>query len=414
MFCRNMIGISVLALVLAGCTTYELSPAPSGHPASADATQAPAERSQTLAAAEPVETAGARSEYWAQRAQEHEHENHEHHEHMAPDAHEHENHEPEEAHEPDHDHDHDHDHEPEAVDEAAEDFDGQLAHLLSAYFETVDALADDDFETAAEKMQRVQTRLEQVDPDLLDEDQREQWDEIHEPLAEAIERFLDAPVIEAARTSYEPISKQMEQAVRTFGSGNVAPVHVVHCPMAFGNEGADWLQPYEQVNNPYYGAVMLRCGAVTETLVEEKEDADHDHDHHHDHAHDHDHPTAPGIDELPEGARTFEIEAHDMYFEPADIEVAPGEVFALTLINKGAAVHMWEIEGRPETHVHAEVGDTATGVITAPEEPGEYKTVCTEPGHTEAGMTGKLIVRDDLDPDDHDDDAHDHHDHHDH
>lgn len=117
-----------------------------------------------------------------------------------------------------------------------------------------------------------------------------------------------------------------------------------------------------------------------------------------DHAHNHGHQTAPGLEALPEGARTFEIEAGEMYFNPTEIEVAPGETFGLKLINNGAIVHVWEIEGRPETHIHAEAGETSTGVITAPEEPGEYAVVCPLPGHTEGGMTGKLIVSEDIDP----------------
>jgi Cu(I)/Ag(I) efflux system membrane fusion protein len=32
--------------------------------------------------------------------------------------------------------------------------------------------------------------------------------------------------------------------------------------MAFDNQGADWLQWGEQINNPYFGASMLRCGEI--------------------------------------------------------------------------------------------------------------------------------------------------------
>jgi hypothetical protein len=36
---------------------------------------------------------------------------------------------------------------------------------------------------------------------------------------------------------------------------------LVHCPMAFSNQGAYWVQPRGQLRNPYEGAMMLRCGA---------------------------------------------------------------------------------------------------------------------------------------------------------
>lgn len=246
----RLTAISLGILLLAGCaTTYELSPAPPGHPAYAEAPETSAEPSRTLADAEPIDPRPARSEHWAKRAEEHQ--AHDHHKHMR-----HEAQQPEVA--------------ParnaEAPDDAvADDFDGQLAHVLRAYFRTVDALAADDFETAMEAMKRMQARLKQLDAGSLSMAERERWAQIHQPLEAAVQRFLNAPLIEAARTAFEPISEHLEQGVRTFGS-RISPVYRAHCPMAFGR-GANWLQPYEQITNPYYGAQMLRCGSITGTLV---------------------------------------------------------------------------------------------------------------------------------------------------
>jgi Cu(I)/Ag(I) efflux system membrane fusion protein len=36
--------------------------------------------------------------------------------------------------------------------------------------------------------------------------------------------------------------------------------------MAFDGRGASWLQADEEIQNPYYGAAMLRCGSVTGEL----------------------------------------------------------------------------------------------------------------------------------------------------
>jgi len=41
---------------------------------------------------------------------------------------------------------------------------------------------------------------------------------------------------------------------------------LVHCPMAFDGEGADWLAPTAEVRNPYFGAEMPRCGSVRRAL----------------------------------------------------------------------------------------------------------------------------------------------------
>jgi hypothetical protein len=131
----------------------------------------------------------------------------------------------------------------------SDNFESQLAQFLQGYFETVEALAADDFRTAKQKMELMQSRLKQVDPKLLEEAKREPWKQIYESADRSVQQFLNAPNIDSARTVFEPISEQMEKAVRTYGSGGLTPVYRLHCPMAFGNRGAYWLQPREQVNN---------------------------------------------------------------------------------------------------------------------------------------------------------------------
>jgi Cu(I)/Ag(I) efflux system membrane fusion protein len=44
-------------------------------------------------------------------------------------------------------------------------------------------------------------------------------------------------------------------------------LYVQHCPMAFNNKGADWISREHDIRNPYFGASMLTCGDVTDTLT---------------------------------------------------------------------------------------------------------------------------------------------------
>lgn len=37
---------------------------------------------------------------------------------------------------------------------------------------------------------------------------------------------------------------------------------LAHCPMAFDNNGAHWIQQSKELKNPYYGAQMLKCGSI--------------------------------------------------------------------------------------------------------------------------------------------------------
>ena len=40
------------------------------------------------------------------------------------------------------------------------------------------------------------------------------------------------------------------------------PVYEAFCPMAFDFQGAYWLQNHDTIDNPYFGASMLRCGEI--------------------------------------------------------------------------------------------------------------------------------------------------------
>lgn len=92
-------------------------------------------------------------------------------------------------------------------------------------------------------------------------------------------------------------------------------------------------------------------------------------------------------------ARRITVTATDHAFDPAEIEAAPGEKLAIQLTNQGNAGHMWQLKGMPATHIHAKHGQSATQVITVPEEAGDYKIFCGMEGHEEMGMVGTLSVQ---------------------
>ncbi|RMH29745.1 MAG: DUF3347 domain-containing protein, partial [Planctomycetota bacterium] len=70
-----------------------------------------------------------------------------------------------------------------------------------------------------------------------------------------------------ARVRFDGVSAAAIALVRRFGYAGDAPAGLAHCPMAFDNRGADWLQRGDTINNPYFGASMLRCGEIRETFA---------------------------------------------------------------------------------------------------------------------------------------------------
>lgn len=139
---------------------------------------------------------------------------------------------------------------------------------FEAYQQLTDALANDDFGAAQDAAHAYHDQLLAMSTDALDEEVREAWDAVDRSLHESLHAMAAAESIEGIRSQLEPLSDHTALAVQAFAPELVGSLHRMHCPMAFDNRGADWFQTVREVRNPYFGDEMLRCGEVTETLLD--------------------------------------------------------------------------------------------------------------------------------------------------
>lgn len=70
--------------------------------------------------------------------------------------------------------------------------------------------------------------------------------------------------VKAQRAAFETLSAKMYELAKA--SQGEMVLYKQYCPMAFNNQGAFWLAAEQEVNNPYFGDVMLHCGSVQKTL----------------------------------------------------------------------------------------------------------------------------------------------------
>jgi uncharacterized cupredoxin-like copper-binding protein len=99
--------------------------------------------------------------------------------------------------------------------------------------------------------------------------------------------------------------------------------------------------------------------------------------------------TAPApITDAPE----ITVEAGEMWFEPATIQMTAGEPTNLTLANAGEVLHDLTIE-ELDLMIEAEPGQRGTAGLELPEA-GDYDFYCSVAGHASAGMRGTLTVAD--------------------
>ena len=149
------------------------------------------------------------------------------------------------------------------------EFRAALGAVYAAYLDVQDALAEDEPERAAEAAGALRETLAGDPGAPLQGAPAEAWRETHGPaLRKAAGELAVKADLAQLRTAFEPVSEAVEAAVRDYGLPQGVSAFVVHCPMAFDDTGADWLQAYgDEVRNPYFGSAMYHCGAVKERIA---------------------------------------------------------------------------------------------------------------------------------------------------
>jgi membrane fusion protein, copper/silver efflux system len=88
------------------------------------------------------------------------------------------------------------------------------------------------------------------------------------PLPNMLHTMLAADSLDALRKPhFDRLSAAMIETVKADSHGYSGDLLVMHCPMVYGSTGADWIQASEPLQNPYFGASMLTCGEVKESLT---------------------------------------------------------------------------------------------------------------------------------------------------
>lgn len=76
--------------------------------------------------------------------------------------------------------------------------------------------------------------------------------------------------IQTAREELFKLTAALKDLIIVFESQLSFEIHEDFCPMAFDNKGATWFQSATELANPYFGAMMLRCGNTQKAWNKEK------------------------------------------------------------------------------------------------------------------------------------------------
>lgn len=134
--------------------------------------------------------------------------------------------------------------------------------LLKPYFALQTALSKDNLDAASKSAAELRSLLGEGPSDAAAPEFAD--------LSEEAQTIASAPGIEEARAAFHALSDGMTKLVESVGATGEQNVYKVFCPMAFNNKGAAWLQDNKSVANPYFGAMMYRCGTVESQIAKAK------------------------------------------------------------------------------------------------------------------------------------------------
>ena len=129
----------------------------------------------------------------------------------------------------------------------------QARSVLSAYLQIKDALVKTDSKAASTAAKSLVA--------LVGEDS----DDLSKKLKTNAKQIMESTDVAVQRKHFNDLSENMLALVKS-SSNNDMPLYKQFCPMAFNNTGAFWLATEKEINNPYFGDMMLHCGMVKEEL----------------------------------------------------------------------------------------------------------------------------------------------------
>ncbi|MDK2771399.1 MAG: efflux RND transporter periplasmic adaptor subunit [Flavobacterium sp.] len=140
-----------------------------------------------------------------------------------------------------------------------------LQPLYKDYFQFKDALTKDDFNSAKKALLEFEKSFNKINMSVFKGESHKVWMNYQTELKKQTLHASHIKNIKELRMTFEPISNVMIAMTKAFNPLNES-AYVQFCPMANSDKGANWLSKENKVVNPYFGASMIKCGEVKETI----------------------------------------------------------------------------------------------------------------------------------------------------
>ncbi|MHC4251091.1 MAG: efflux RND transporter periplasmic adaptor subunit [Planctomycetota bacterium] len=147
-----------------------------------------------------------------------------------------------------------------------EEFRKQLGGAFEAYLRVQGAFAGDKLKAGTAAAKDFLVALDRIDMMLVKEPAHSAWMKELMALKSRAQKVARSSDFASAREAFSPLSDAVIRVAKIFGMSDAQELHVYRCTMALDGRGANWLSGRKEVRNPYYGASMLKCGDLVETI----------------------------------------------------------------------------------------------------------------------------------------------------
>ncbi len=122
-----------------------------------------------------------------------------------------------------------------------------LKNLVKSYFNIQRALSSDNLKKSGDEADKLLRLIQNKGGNSFNK------------LLTSVNGIAKSKNIEDTRVLFEPFTIEITKIIDKSKIKLENSIYRFHCPMAFDNRGAYWLQDNEDTRNPYYGSSMLIC-----------------------------------------------------------------------------------------------------------------------------------------------------------
>lgn len=143
--------------------------------------------------------------------------------------------------------------------EVDEKFQKQVGELLAPYLALKDAFVQTNSSEAAKASNTFANTLSKVDMRLVKGDAHNSWMKLMQTMNAAATVISTSSNVENQRQSFSDLSDSYYMAIQQFNISGLE-AYYQFCPMAFNDKGAHWISQNKEIQNPYFGDKMMKCG----------------------------------------------------------------------------------------------------------------------------------------------------------